>query len=200
MGKHFLKHRAVFLDRDGVLNRPVVRSGRPYPPTSLRDFQLYRDAAPSCALLKAENFLLVVATNQPDVGRGNQELAVVQAMHGKLRDDLPMIDRIEVCYHSGDRHGQPCDCRKPKPGMILRAARELNIDLAASYLIGDRWRDVDCAHAAGCRSIFIEHGYDEALREDPDFRVSNLAEATNVVLCDSRAGLDSSQDLKKSET
>lgn len=189
MGKHSLTRRAVFLDRDGVLSRPIVRDRRPYAPSALEDFELYDDAAQGCALLKGENFLLVVVTNQPDVGRGQVEPAIVQAMHRKLRADLPAIDRIEVCYHAGKRHGQPCDCRKPKPGMILRAARELSINLAASYLIGDRWRDIDCARAAGCRAIFIERGYNEALREKPDLVVSGFAQAADAVLCDAQAGL-----------
>jgi D-glycero-D-manno-heptose 1,7-bisphosphate phosphatase len=189
VGKHLLKRRAVFLDRDGVLNRPIIRDRRPHPPSSVRDFELYDDVAQGCTELKAEGFLLVVVTNQPDVGRGTQQSSVVQAMHRKLRTDLTGIDRIEVCYHAGDQQGQPCSCRKPKPGMVLRAARDLNIDLAGSYLIGDRWRDIDCARAAGCRAIFIERGYDEALRDKPDFVVSSFAEAADVVLCDGRAGL-----------
>jgi D-glycero-D-manno-heptose 1,7-bisphosphate phosphatase len=189
VGKHSLKRRAVFLDRDGVLNRPIIRDRRPHPPSSLRDFELYDDVTQGCTELKAEGFLLVVVTNQPDVGRGMQQSSVVQAMHRKLRTDLTEIDRIEVCYHAGDQQGQPCSCRKPKPGMVLRAARDLNIDLAASYLIGDRWRDIDCARAAGCRAIFIERGYDEALRGKPDFVVSSFAQAADVVLCEARAGL-----------
>lgn len=202
MGKHSLKRRAVFLDRDGVLNRPVVRERRPYAPSSLADFELYDDAAQGCVALKAENFLLIVVTNQPDVGRGDLQPAIVQAMHRKLLADLPAIDRIEVCFHAGTRQGQPCDCRKPKPGMILRAARALSIDLAASYLIGDRWRDIDCARAAGCRAIFIERGYNEALREKPDIVVSGFGKAADAVLCDAQARLHSisTQQIQSSQT
>jgi transaldolase len=187
MGKHSVKRRAVFLDRDGVLNRPIIRDRRPYPPASVEKFQLYDGVADACASLEAAHFLLIVVTNQPDVGRGTQNRATVEAMHRKLRLALPAIDRIEICYHAGERYGQLCDCRKPKPGMILRAAAELDIDLDTSYLIGDRWRDINCAHAANCRAIFIERGYDEALREAPDFTVTSFAEAVNVVLCGSRA-------------
>ena len=97
------------------------------------------------------------------------------------------LDRIEVCYHAGKRYGQPCGCRKPSPGLIVRAAAELNIDPKKSYVIGDRWRDVDCARAAGCRAIFIERGYEESLREAPDFTVANFNEAVTAVLRD--AGL-----------
>src|SRR2546429_8993248 len=169
MGDNEVTRRAVFLDRDGVLNRPVVRNGRPHPPSNPHDFQLYDDVIDGCARLKTASFLLVVITNQPDVGRGIQSRAAVEAMHLKLQSALPLLDRIEICYHGGERYGQPCGCRKPQPGLILRAAAELNIDPKRSYVIGDRWRDIDCARAAGCCAIFIERGYKETLREAPDF-------------------------------
>jgi D-glycero-D-manno-heptose 1,7-bisphosphate phosphatase len=186
MGKHEVARRAVFLDRDGVLNRPVVRNGQPNPPSRVEGFELYDDVADGCARLKAEQFLLVVITNQPDVGRGTQSREAVEAMHVKMQLALPSLDRIEICYHAGERYGEPCDCRKPRPGMILRAAAELKIDLRASYVIGDRWRDIDCARAAGCRAIFIERGYGESLRETPDFTVGNFGDAVNVLLRDAR--------------
>lgn len=184
MGEHPVKRRAVFLDRDGVLNRPVIRQGRPHPPASVADFAIYEDAAAGCARLKATGFLLVVVTNQPDVGRGTQSRSEVEAMHAKLRRTLPMLDCIDVCWHAGASHGDPCDCRKPRPGMLLRTAAAFQLDLARSYLIGDRWRDVDCAHAAGCRAVFIDHGYDEALRSPPDFTVGTFSEAVAAILAD----------------
>ena len=182
MGKHQVVRRAVFLDRDGVINRVVVRNGKPYAPSSPKDFELYDDVIDECARLKAANFLLVVITNQPDVGRGVQSREAVETMHLKLQSALPSLDRIEICYHGGERHGQPCDCRKPRPGLILRAAAELNIDLKESYVIGDRWRDIDCARAAGCGAIFIDRGYKEHLRQTPDVTVANFKEAVNAVL------------------
>ena len=185
MGKHQVTRRAVFLDRDGVINRAVVRNGKPHPPSSPTDFKLYDDVVNGCARLKTASFLLVVITNQPDVGRGTQSREAVEAMHLKLQSALPSVDRIEICYHGGERYGQPCDCRKPRPGLILRAATELNIDLKESYVIGDRWRDIDCARAAGCRAIFIDRGYKENLRQTPDVTVANFKEAVNAVLRDS---------------
>jgi D-glycero-D-manno-heptose 1,7-bisphosphate phosphatase len=186
MGKHDVGRRAVFLDRDGVINRVAVRNGMPYPPSHVEEFELYEDVPDGCARLKAANFLLVVITNQPDVGRRTQSREAVQSMHSKLHSALPSIDRIEICYHAGERYGERCDCRKPRPGMILRAAAELKIDLRASYVIGDRWRDIDCARAAGCRAIFIERGYQERLRETPDFTVSNFKDAVSTLLRDAR--------------
>ena len=174
--------RCVFLDRDGVLNPPVVRDGLPFPPTSIEEFQLYPEVAQGCARLKAAGFILVVVTNQPDVRRGTQTREAVEAMHAKLRAAVPSIDAIEVCYHAGSKYGDSCDCRKPKPGMLLHAATEHHIEMKGSFFIGDRWRDVDCAHAAGCRAVFIDHGYSEPLREKPEFTVRSFGEAVATVL------------------
>lgn len=172
--------RAVFLDRDGVINRALVRDDKPYPPTSLAEFEILPGVAEACAKLKAAGFLLVVATNQPDVGRGTLAQADVENIHAHLLAQLP-LDRVDVCYHAGQ--GQTdCDCRKPKPGMLRHAARELGIDLAASWMVGDRWRDIDCGHAAGCRTVLIDYHYDEALRQAPDFRVDTLLAAADLIL------------------
>ena len=176
------KNRCVFLDRDGVLNRSVIRDGLPYPPANTDEFSLYPDVAEGCARLREAGFLLIVVTNQPDVGRGTQTREAVDAINAALHEALPGLDGIEVCFHGGDRYGEPCDCRKPKPGMVLRAATRLNIDLRRSFLIGDRWRDIDCAHAAGCRAIFIDHGYREALREKPDNIVATFEQAVHAIL------------------
>lgn len=171
--------RAVFLDRDGVINRPVVREGKPYPPAALAEFELLPGVEEACANLKRAGWLLIVATNQPDVGRGTQRREEVEAMHAAMRERLP-IDRVEVCYDPGQ--GQPSEFRKPAPGMLLRAARELEIDLAQSWMVGDRWRDIDCGAAAGCRTIFIDYGYDEKLRAQPTFRAESLLEASAIIL------------------
>ncbi len=171
--------RAVFLDRDGVINRAVVRAGKPYPPASVAEFELLPGVVEACAELKAAGFLLVVATNQPDVGRGTQRREDVEAMHAKMCAVLP-LDRVEVCYEPGQ--GQPSEFRKPAPGMLLRAARELNIDLAQSWMVGDRWRDIDCGAAAGCRTVFIDYRYDEPLRTEPDFRAASLQVAVPMML------------------
>jgi D-glycero-D-manno-heptose 1,7-bisphosphate phosphatase len=170
--------RAVFLDRDGVINRAVVREGKPYPPATVAEFELLPGVGEACAILKSMGFLLVVATNQPDVGRGTQTREDVEAMHAAMRSRLP-IDRVEVCYDPGQ--GIPSAFRKPAPGMLLRAAHELQIDLPRSFMVGDRWRDIDCGAAAGCGTIFVDHGYDETLRQTPDFRVKNLREAADII-------------------
>lgn len=175
---------AVFLDRDGVVSRSIVRDGLPFAPKSFEEFEILPDAPEACRRLKEAGFLLIVATNQPDVGRGTMKMETVETMHAKLLRELP-IDRVEVCYHPG--HGASnCDCRKPKPGLLTKSALELNIDLARSWMVGDRWRDIDCGHAAGCRTIFIDHGYAENLKQAPDFRVKNLLEAAEVILANAK--------------
>jgi D-glycero-D-manno-heptose 1,7-bisphosphate phosphatase len=177
-------HRAVFLDRDGVINRALERDRKPYPPTNLAEFDILPEVPDACARLKAAGFLLVVATNQPDVGRGTLKLEAVEQIHAHLTAQLP-VERVEVCLHAGKGYSD-CDCRKPKPGMLLRAARELNIDLSRSWMVGDRWRDVDCGHAAGCKTIFIDRGYAEELKQKPDFSARHLGEAADIILRESK--------------
>lgn len=179
-----MNQRAVFLDRDGVINLPVVRDGLPYPPDNVEEFSLYGDVPAGCARLKEAGFLLVVATNQPDVGRGTQSREQVESMHAVMTAALPQIDRVEVCYHPG--RGASCDCRKPAPGMLLRAADALGIDLGASFMVGDRWRDVDCGHAAGCTTVLLDRGYQEELRQPPDHTVQTFTEAVEVILDSAR--------------
>jgi len=182
MGEHEIGRPAVFLDRDGVINKSVIRDGRPHPPAAVKDFELYEDVPMGCARLEAAGYCLVVVTNQPDVGRGTQTRAAVEAMHRQMLEALPQIARVEVCWHGGADWGDSCDCRKPKPGMVLRAAKALDLDLARSFLIGDRWRDVDCGHAAGCRTVFIDRNYSEVLRRSPDWTVNSFGQAVEVIL------------------
>lgn len=171
--------RAVFLDRDGVINKALVREGKPFPPRSVQEFALLPGVEEGCALLRYAGFLLVVATNQPDVGRGTLDQAVVEEIHARMCELLP-IDRVEVCYDPGK--GESSEFRKPNPGMLLRAAEALKIDLPRSFMIGDRWRDIDCGFAAGCRTIFIDYGYTEGLRQHPDFRAASLLDAARIVV------------------
>ena len=172
--------KAVFLDRDGVINRALVRDNKPYPPSSLAEFEILPGVAEACEKLKQAGFLLVVTTNQPDVGRSTISQGLVESLHAHMRRELP-LDRVEVCYHPG-KGASDCDCRKPKPGMLLRAARELGIDLKQSFMVGDRWRDIDCGHAAGCTTVLVDYNYDEPLRQQPDYRVKSLLEAADRIL------------------
>lgn len=173
------KRKAVFLDRDGVLNLPLVRDGKPYPPATLKETQIPDDAPSSLSRLKECGFLLLVVTNQPDVRRGTATVEQVEEIHEFLASRLP-LDGFFICYHD-DRDN--CSCRKPKPGLLLKAAAQHHIDLPGSYLIGDRWRDMDAGSAAGCRTILIDYHYDErASSSRPDSVVPNLSEAADWIL------------------
>ena len=169
---------AVFLDRDGVLNRALVRDRKPYPPQTLADFALVDGAKVALDRLKAFGYTLLVVSNQPDVARGTQDRAVVERINAELAKALP-IDTAFTCFHD-DRDG--CDCRKPKPGLILRAAEEQGIDLRHSFMIGDRWRDVAAGQRAGVRTVFLDYHYDERRPDPPaDKTVSTLAEAVDWI-------------------
>jgi D-glycero-D-manno-heptose 1,7-bisphosphate phosphatase len=171
--------KAVFLDRDGVLNRPVLREGKPYPPASLQELEIFPGVPAALAKLKQAGFNLYVVTNQPDVARGAQTRAVVEEIHMALREALP-LDGFYVCYHD-DRDA--CACRKPKPGLLLQAAEEHGISLAESYLIGDRWRDIEAGRRAGCRTAWLDSGYAEPAPATPaDATVTSLDQAVAWIL------------------
>jgi D-glycero-D-manno-heptose 1,7-bisphosphate phosphatase len=170
--------RAVFLDRDGVLNAAVVRDGRPYPPASASDLEILPGVRDALDELRRAGFVLLVATNQPDVGRGTQTREAVEAIHARLRAELP-VDAIYCCYHDdADR----CSCRKPAPGLLLDGARDWDVDVATSFMVGDRWRDIEAGAAAGCRTVFVDHHYRERQPQAFDIKVSSLAEAATWIL------------------
>ena len=171
--------RAVFLDRDGVLNEPVLRNGRPYPPSGLDELIIVPGAEASLAHLKRHDFLLLVATNQPDVRRGTSTQAEVEKINRHLAKHL-LLDDFFTCYHD-DSDG--CDCRKPLPGLFVQAAAKHGIDLANSYMIGDRWRDIDAGVAAGCRTVLIDRHYNERKpNAAPNYVVESLAQACDWIL------------------
>lgn len=178
------QRRAVFLDRDGTLNCPIVREGKPYPPSMIDEFRLYDDVLEACEKLHEADYLLVVATNQPDVGRGTQTQATVEALNDYLLTLIPALDRIEVCYAPG-RNQPHADShrRKPAQGMLVDTATALNLDLSLSWMVGDRWSDIDAGYAAGCRTVFIDRLYQERHPDHaPDFTVNSLSQATSIIL------------------
>jgi D-glycero-D-manno-heptose 1,7-bisphosphate phosphatase len=179
---------AIFLDRDGTLNLPVVRDGKPYPPDKAADFQLIDGAAAACHALHAAGFVLVVVTNQPDVGRGTLAQSEVEATHARLLRLIPEISRIEVCYAPGQGRPHPENRRrKPEPGMVLDAADALGLDLRRSWMVGDRWVDVECGYRAGVHTVFLDLGYSEKLTQKPDHVVASLKEAAAIVLAHGRS-------------
>ena len=173
-----MSRRAVFLDRDGVINRAIVREGKPYPPAGPEELEILPGVREALVQLKDAGFVLVVVSNQPDVARGTTARDAVGTINAKLAETLP-VDDFRMCYHDS---GDGCDCRKPKPGMLLAAARDHGIDLSSSFMVGDRWRDVEAGQRAGCRTLFIDYGYDERQPEACDYRVKSLAEAVEIIL------------------
>lgn len=170
--------KAVFLDRDGVINANQERNSKPVAPTRFAEFRILPGVEDAARRLKAAGFLLIIVTNQPDVATGLTPRAECEAMHAEIRRRLP-IDDIMVCFHTD---ADNCTCRKPKPGMLLEAAKQHRIDLAESYLIGDRWRDVRAGEAAGCFTIFIDCGYRQDQSARPDKVVHSFAEATEFIV------------------
>jgi D-glycero-D-manno-heptose 1,7-bisphosphate phosphatase len=173
-----MSRRAVFLDRDGVINRVVIRNGKPCPPASLQDLAILPRVPEALDALKARGYALVVVTNQPDVARGASSKNGVGRIHARLKAKL-CLDEILTCFHDSTDH---CECRKPKPGLLFRAARDHGIDLASSFMVGDRWRDMEAGTRAGCRTFFIDEGYKERQPVSCDFRVASLYEAACIVL------------------
>ncbi len=184
MGEHQIAApaatRAVFLDRDGVINKAFLRDGISCPPLSVAEFELLPGVVEACTLLKRAGFLLVIVTNQPDVGRGSQTRAEVEAIHTEMCRHLP-LDRVEVCFDPG--RGEASEYRKPAPGMLLTAARELNIDISRSFMIGDRATDIQAGIAAGCAvTILIAAAAPEKSLPAPDHTVANLLEAAKLIV------------------
>jgi D-glycero-D-manno-heptose 1,7-bisphosphate phosphatase len=175
--------RAVFLDRDGVINQAEVRGGTPHPPADADHVQVLPGVAAAMGRLRAAGYLLIVVTNQPDVARGAQSRAAVDAIHARLATELP-VDDFRTCFHDDS---DVCECRKPKPGLIVDAARVHGVDLHASVMVGDRWRDVEAGRLAGCKTVFVNHDYDERQPERPDAVVRNLEEAASWILTNAGA-------------
>ena len=170
--------RAVFFDRDGVLNISEVRQGRPYAPRTLDAFHIVPDAAHALHRVKAAGYRAIVTTNQPDVGNGLVARQEVDAMHHLLRSTLP-VDDIRACFHS---QSEGCTCRKPAPGMLYEASDAWRLDLTKCFMVGDRWSDIAAGKAAGCRTVFIDHGYTEPNEETPSASVKALDAAVDWIL------------------
>lgn len=167
---------AVFLDRDGVLNRAIVRNGEAFSPHSLDSFHILANATSCVSRLREAGFLTIVVTNQPEIGRGTLKAATVDQMHKRLRSVVP-LDDIFVCPH---READACLCRKPQPGLLLAAAKKWQIDLRHSFLIGDRWRDIGAGEAVGCCTFLLERPYNG--QAVPNYLVKTLDEAVAKIL------------------
>ena len=140
-------------------------------------------ALEAVARLNHAGWHVVLATNQSGIGRGMIDMAAVNAVHAHMMRSLQAlggrIDAVFFCPHTPE---DGCDCRKPLPGALLQAARDHDIDLAASHMVGDRWRDVLAGQAAGCRTYFVDYAYVEPQPQQADHRVASLAQAADIIL------------------
>jgi D-glycero-D-manno-heptose 1,7-bisphosphate phosphatase len=170
--------RAVFVDRDGVLIAAPVLNGLPYSPRTAEEVEVLPGVIEACQAVREAGLVLVVVTNQPDVARGSQTLAAVEAVNERLREQV-VVDEIVVCPHDD---ADDCDCRKPRPGMLIDTAWRRNIDLGQSFMVGDRWRDVGAGRNAGCAVVFVDRGYHERLPEPADAVVADLPAAVDWIL------------------
>jgi len=170
--------KAVFLDRDGVINRAVLRDGKPHPPATIEDLEVLPGVPNALHKLRDAGFRLIVVTNQPDVARGTQTRETIEAMHVRLMSELP-VDDVVTCYHDD---GDACDCRKPKAGALIDAARRHGLELHRSFMVGDRWRDIEAGQRAGCRCLFVDQGYAEQQPVGSFVRVPSLAAAADWII------------------
>ncbi|WP_028057985.1 D-glycero-alpha-D-manno-heptose-1,7-bisphosphate 7-phosphatase [Candidatus Solirubrobacter pratensis] len=169
---------AVFLDRDGVLNEAPLVAGRPHPPATPDAIALLPGVAEACSELRAAGLPLIVVTNQPDIARGTQSRAAVDAINARLRE-LVDVDEVVVCPHDDD---DACACRKPRPGMLLDAARRWDVGLGRSVMVGDRWRDIEAGRAAGTKTVFLDRSYDEPAPDAADLTVTELKESVTWII------------------
>ncbi|MGZ9165041.1 MAG: D-glycero-alpha-D-manno-heptose-1,7-bisphosphate 7-phosphatase [Anaerolineales bacterium] len=170
---------AVFLDRDGIINRAVVRAGKPYPPTRPEEVEILPGAITSLQRLAGCGYVLIGITNQPDVARGTQSREIVESINQLIQSKLP-IREIFVCYHDDTDN---CDCRKPKPGLIWQAANKYSLDMSLSWMVGDRWKDITAGQAAGLKTIFVNYHYAETYQGiSADFTVEDTVFLADVIL------------------
>ncbi len=169
--------KAVFLDRDGVLNDVLLKAGKPYPPENLESLAILPGVTEAIRIFKQNDFEIVVVTNQPDVKRGTSSKKEVDLINEHLATSLS-IDNFYVCFHD---ELDDCSCRKPLPGMIFEAAFQIGIDLERSYMVGDRWRDIEAGQTAGCICYFIDHNYLEKKPRNPFITVGSLLEAAQHI-------------------
>jgi D-glycero-D-manno-heptose 1,7-bisphosphate phosphatase len=169
--------KAVFFDRDGVINGTVFRKGAQRAPQDMSEFAYLDGVASTLAALRDRGYLLLVCTNQPDVARGWQTRDQVLEFHARIERELP-VSGIYACFHD-DAHD--CECRKPKPGLIHQAGRHFNVDYAQSFMIGDRWTDIEAGRAAGCRTVYLRHAHDSEDAHAPDFEIRSIAELLAII-------------------
>jgi D-glycero-D-manno-heptose 1,7-bisphosphate phosphatase len=191
-----MTNRAIFLDRDGTINEEVGHIITP------ERFKLFSFAAEAVRLINRAEWRAIVVTNQSGVARGHFTEEFLRQIHGLMEDSLraqdARLDAIYSCVHHPEFGCPPmrCDCRKPRPGLIERAAKDFDLGLDECFVVGDRYRDVEAGHAAGASGVLVMTGFGreeyEVGRErwlrQPEFVAENLLEAVRWILNQSEAG------------
>ena len=172
-----MKH-AVFLDRDGVINRAIIRNGKPYPPNNIAEVEIFPGVCEAIQKFHDANYIVIVITNQPDVARGTVIRENVEAINSYLLSRC-LIDEFMTCYHDDQDN---CNCRKPLPGAIIEASIKYGVDLSKSFMVGDRWRDIEAGKRAGCKTIYVSNEYSEKKPLNYDYQVKSLIEVVEIIL------------------
>ena len=172
-----VRAKAVFLDRDGVINRMYFRKGAYRSPQEPSEWAYLEGVQTTLERLRDRGYLLLVCTNQPDVARGWLPREVVEGFHQRLQTDLP-VTRVYACFHDDVA---ACECRKPKPGMLIQGSQEFDVDLALSWMVGDRWKDIEAGRAAGCRTVYLRHDYDSEPNGNADYEIRALPELLGII-------------------
>jgi len=168
--------KAIFLDRDGVINKAILKDGKPFSPRRFEEFKLLNGIREVLEKFRKKKFLNIIVTNQPDIARGLIKMETLEKMHKFIEENLP-IDDIFVCPHDDIDN---CHCRKPKPGMLLRAAKKWHINLKESFIIGDNWKDIEAGKAAGCATVLLDNLYNKEV--EADFRAGDIDLAMKIIL------------------
>ena len=172
-----MKNKAIFLDRDGVINKVIMRNGKPSSPWKLKEFEILPDVKECLVAFKKMGFLNIIFTSQPDISRGFLQIEDLEKMH-EIIDKTLLVDEIRFCPHDDKDN---CSCRKPKPGLILEAVQKWSIDLRESYVIGDTWKDIGAGKAVGCKTFLLRREYNKGFQKDYDFEVSNLKKTVEII-------------------
>jgi D-glycero-D-manno-heptose 1,7-bisphosphate phosphatase len=169
---------AAFLDRDGVLNASIMLEGVPCPPRSISEVEILPGVRSAVELLIHNGYLPIVITNQPDIARGSKSISDIKQINEHIGNEIG-LSNFYICPHED---ADLCACRKPMPGLIQLAAEELGIDLSKSFLVGDRWRDIQAGQAVDLPTFFIDYSYHESAPKQPFTRVNSLLEAVCIRL------------------
>src|SRR2546425_1474666 len=168
--------RAVFIERDGILNEVGVGPKNPIVPLTLEEFRIKKEAEPSLKKLKKAGFVLIVTSNQPGLSRGYQSRRELDRMHDLVKRCFP-IDDLMICPHDESDH---CPCRKPRPGLLIEAAFKWHLNLDHSFVISDKWQDAEAARTAGCTSLLLKSPYVGQVHHD--FVLSDLETIVEKIL------------------